>query len=297
MTAAACGIAGGACSSLLGLDDPKPNVDGGGGDDGGGDDGGPSPERLEFGLGDFPIKEGQRVGVHVTAVFAGGSTEDATETATYDSTSRAIADVVIPGQIDGISAGMATISATIGSSQPGTATVTVLAKSCTPVINEFQTAGVTADDEWVEILNPCAAPATVEGWTLVYRAAGTVTGPDSTLLVALTGTLMPGEFRLYVGAAYTGGGTPDGQWTNGLGGAAGAIGLRSGPKDSGPLADAVAYGTTVTPGHPFIEGASIGAMTSGRSAQRLPFDGHDEGNGPVDFKAGQIGSPRAPNAP
>jgi hypothetical protein len=377
MTAAVCGIAGGACSSLLGIDDPKPDFGGDGGprtlvsiaigpdplslpagscqqltatgmfDDGSSEDitaqtdfsveagaattvtrtglaralsegtstvnaklgqvsgsasaqvGAASPDHLVFGVGDFQLAQLQRARLHVFKVLDGGAMQDATANATYHTDAPAIATAPAPGQIDGGSqAGTATISVCLGGAREGTVKVTVAAKQCRPVINEFQTGGaVSAANEWVEILNPCTAAVDVTGWTLVYRGATVIGATDSTLMATLAGQLAPGEIRLYAGVGYIG--TSDDTWqgaTGLMGQASGAIALRMGPKDVGPIADAVAYGT-VTAGHPFIEGAALPAMANDRPAQRQPFDGRDNDNGAADFVQVPTGSPRAPNAP
>ncbi len=228
-----------------------------------------------------------------------GTMQDATANATYGTDNPAVAVVGAPGQIDGGSqAGTATISVSLGAARPGTVKVTVTPKSCRPVINEFQTGSATSgSDEWVEILNPCTTAIDVDGWTLDYRAATTVGGADTNLMITLVGQLAPGEIRLFAGQDFNG--ANDGKWPGATGimqQTNGAVALRMGPKDTGPIADAVAYGN-VSGGHPFTEGAPAAAMANGRSAQRLPFDGRDDDNGAADFMQGQAGTPRALNAP
>jgi hypothetical protein len=223
--------------------------------------------------------------------------EDVTGSATYGSDDPAIANVATPGQIDGgLQAGTATISVNLGSARAGTVRATVTPKQCRPVINEFQTgSAASADDEWVEILNPCTTAIDVTGWTLVQRGATTVGGNDSNLMITLSGQLAPGAIKLFAGPAFTG--ASDDQWAVGiLGHTNGAIALRMGPQNTGPIGDAVAYGA-VSAGHPFIEGNAAGAMANGRAAQRLPFDGRDDDDGAADFMQVMPGSPGAFNVP
>jgi hypothetical protein len=294
---AACGILAistGACSSLLGIDDPKPDQG-----DGGVDDDGPSPgaESLTLSLTDVKIAQSQRVHFRVTAVYAGGKTEDATGSATYESNDAAVAAVGAPGQLDaGTKAGSATITARFGDARAATMTVTVSTKTCQPVINELQTAGTSSSaDEWIEILNPCKAAVNVAGWTLVYRSVSATT--DSATMITLAGSMQPHEFRLYTGPAY-GGSNEDGRWSTGggtgqLAEGSGAVALRI---DTTTLADSVAYGTAVS----FIETNPLPAMAKSRPAARQPYDGHDEDDATKDFVVAPVvspGTPRTTNAP
>jgi hypothetical protein len=281
------------CSALLGIQNPSAGDAGTGSD---ADDAG-SPDRLGFSLGNLTIAQGQVVRFHVGATYADGGLQDVTATATYTSDNPSVATFGAPGQLNaGTQAGTATITASLGTAMPATIRVTVTAATCHPVINELLVeSNASTAEEWVELLNPCATPIDVTTWTLVYRGAGTVTGPDSSLLITLTGQMASGAIRLYAGPAYMG--MNDGRWPNGaLGGTDGAVGLRSGPRDSGPIVDAVAYGDVMS-GHPFIETSPGPAMVNGRSAARLPFDGKDDNNTAVDFFIVMMPTPRAPNVP
>jgi hypothetical protein len=255
------------------------------------------PDRITLSLGDFRMAQLQRVRLHAIAVLTDSTMLDVTASATYSTDNAAVAAVGAPGEVDaGSQAGMATISAGLGAARAGTVVVTVTAKQCRPVINEFQTGtAASADDEWVEILNPCTAAIDVNGWTLVHRGANTTGTQDSNLMMTLTGQLAPGELKLFAGPTF--GGANDGQWTTGfLGQANGGIALRMGPRDTGPIADALTYGL-VAAMHPFTEGTSIPAMVNDRTAQRLPFDGRDDDSGSTDFQQVMMGSPRTFNVP
>lgn len=304
----------GACASLLGLEDPKPRSDGGAdaSDDSAIDapvDTQPGTDHLAFSLGDIRVAQDQVVHLHVLHVHVDGTSEDVTASADYRTSDNAVASVD-PGAIRAHGQpGSATITATLGPAAPATMTVGVTSFVCHPVINELQTgdtsgSSTAAADEWVEIYNPCSVAQDVTGWTLVYRAANATTGADTNLMATLAGTMAPGDYRLYAGIGFTG--TPDGPpWTNPSGimqQTNGAVGLRSGVMTTGPLVDAVAYGT-VSAGHPFIETNPTPPMANGRSASRLPFDGKDDGDathdgdGAADFLIVQTPTPRAPNAP
>jgi len=280
------GLAGGGCS--FGTPPAQPP---------GEDSGLPGTDRLAIGLAEAKLAQLQRMRVHVVMVLADGTMQDVTASASLESDNAAVAIAPAPGQIDGgAQAGAATITARLGAARPATIKVTVTAKQCRPVINELQTGGLTAGDEWVEILNPCTTPITVDGWTLAYRGPATTTGPDSTPLVTLSGSLAPGAIRLYAGMDYTG--ANDGQWTGTsiLGQTSGAVALRMGPVSTGAIGDSIAYGA-VSPGHPFVETVPAPAMANNRPAQRLPFDGRDDDDNSVDFMQVTAGTPRAPNAP
>jgi hypothetical protein len=289
----------GGCSSLLGIEDPKPRSDGGP----------PATDHLAFSLGDVRIAQDQTVRLHVLHVHVDGTSEDVTATADYRSSDPSIATAE-PGLIRAAGqAGSTTITASLDPAVPATMAVAVTSFVCHPVINELTTgdtsgSSTAAADEWVEIYNPCATAREVTGWTLVYRAAGTVSGGDSNLMATLAGQMAPGEYRLYAGIGFIG--TSDGPpWTNASGilqQTNGAVGLRAGAMSTGMLVDAVAYGT-VSAGHPFIELHPTPAMAHGRSASRLPFDGKDDGDatsdgdGGADFMIILTPTPRAPNAP
>jgi hypothetical protein len=256
-----------------------------------------APDHVVFSLTEVRIAQLQSMRLHALVVLTDGMMQDATANATYASDTPAVAVVPAPGQIDaGSQAGMATISATIGGARAGTMKVTVTPKTCRPLINEFQTGSAASGaDEWVEIINPCTAAVDVTGWTLVYRAMGATAGPDTNLLMSLTGSIPPGELRLFAGQDF--GGANDGKWAGATGlmkQDSGAIALRSGPQSTGPIVDSVAYGA-VSAGHPFVEANPTGTMVNGRSAQRLPFDGRDDDDGAADFVIVTAPSPRARN--
>jgi hypothetical protein len=258
-----------------------------------------APDRVIFNLADFRMSQRQSVRLHAIVVLTDGTMQDATPNATYSSDMPAVATVTQPGRVDaGAAAGEATISATIGGARAGTVKATVGTKTGHPVINEFQTGGAASPaDEWVEVMNPCTMAVDVTGWTLVYRGANTDGALDTSGMIPLSGSLAPGEIRIYAGEDYPG--DSAGTWTGAtglMGQNNGAVGLRAGPKDTGPLVDAAAYGT-VSPVHPFIEGTPVPAMINDRSAQRLPFDGRDGDDGASDFMLLTATTPNAPNAP
>lgn len=292
------------CSTLLGIEEPiKDNrIDGGGID---GIDA-PGGEHLLFNVPDFQLAQQQSARVHVVLVHTDTSMVDVTQTATYKSDNEAIVGIDGPGVIKSVDtqSGFATITASLDGAASATVKVSVKATLCHPVINEFQTASAAfADDEWVEIYNPCTAPMMVDTWTLDYRGSNVVPpAQDSTFMVMLKGQMAPGELRLYAGRDYTGPPAADDLWPantqpNGImKESTGSIGLRAGAIDVGIVVDAVGYGTVASL-NPFLESTAAPTMSAGVSASRAPFDGKDDDDGKNDFKITPTPTPRALNEP
>jgi cysteine-rich repeat protein len=240
--------------------------------------------------GPIAIGQQQRVQLTATGTYFDGTTVDLTAAAAWATTDPAVAIVGTGGADDGrvdslTTAGTATISATVGAIT-GTTVVDVGAATCSVRINEIQVHGdgaAASADELAELVNPCTFAIDVTGWTLVYRsAAGTSDAAVTT--VTLTGTMAPGSFRLYVGTGYNGGGTPDGViGTNATGSyasAGGGVAVRSGPQNTGPIVDSIAWGTAT---NAFIEGTVAPAPPANRSLGRSPFDGKDRNVNSADF--------------
>jgi hypothetical protein len=287
---------------LLGIENPRARDDAGTDDAAvdaavdAPDDVGPPQDHLAFSVPNLRIARDQIAHLHVQFIHADSTTEDVTAAASYSTDQPGIATADAGRILAGNQAGAAAITASMGSVAPARLAVTVTPEVCHPVINELQTASAaSADDEWVEIYNPCSGAIDVSGWTLNYRSATNTGATDNVLLATLAGQLAPGELRLFGGPAY--GGTRDGGWTGGtLGAANGAVGLRAGAINAGPVVDAIAYGN-VSAGHPFLEGSAAPAMVVGKSGARLPFDGKDDGDGATDFTVIMTPTPRALNAP
>lgn len=248
--------------------------------------------------GDVALAQHQKAKLHATLTFTDGTTQDVTTTAAWSSDA---AGVVATGA--SLAAGGALATAHISAMASGftaTITATVTAVACHPVINEVQAGGASAGDEWVELYNPCTLAIDVGGWTLDYRAATTIGAQDTNLLATLTGSMQPGELRLYVGPAFSGTATADGApWggANGLmAGDNGAVGLRAGAKNTGTLVDGVCYGV-VNAANPFLEGAAAAALASSKSVARVRFDGDDTNSNATDLGLDSLPSPKVLNNP
>ncbi|HEU0035539.1 MAG TPA: Ig-like domain-containing protein [Kofleriaceae bacterium] len=255
-----------------------------------------APDHIELSVGNLQLDQQQRVHVRAAIVFTDNTKQDGTTTVTWQTSDASIATVV-QGQIDAQQvAGDATITASAAGVTPASLVATVTLLPCHPVINEVQSgSSASASEEWAEIYNPCTISIAVDGFTLVYRAASNTGTIDTNLLINLVGTMAPGEIRLYGGDAVPQPLTDT--WGNGvMQQNNGALGLRNGPKDTGPLVDAMAYGS-ISAGHPFIEGAPAAGLVNGRSVGRKPFDGNDTNQGSVDFALTTVRTPGTLNFP
>jgi hypothetical protein len=167
---------------------------------------------------------------------------------------------------------------------PTTTTTLALAAGCT-VVNEVQTGGVTAADEFVEVLNRCGSPAAFGGVRLVYRAAA---GTSDVLLFS-----WPADAVLAAGARLVLGGTGfagsrDGTLAGaGLAAGGGAVGLRDA---TGALLDGAGWGTAT---NLLVEGTPGAAPPAGSALARRP-DGADTDVNAADL-AVATPTPGAPN--
>jgi cysteine-rich repeat protein len=255
-----------------------------------------SPEMLT-------LNRDQFVQLHLVGTFADGTIRDLTGAATWSGSHPHIAaagEGALAGRVQSGQAGAAVVTARLeghGAEVP----VSVRETACTLVINEVQTAGETAADEWIELYNGCSHAVTLTGWRLVYRSATATGSADSFTLVPLTGEAGPGEFRLYASSRASSAIRllADAQWGHGgsLGSLArtgGAVGLRA---SDGSLVDSVGYGQLAA-SHPFVEGGrSATAPDRGAACVRGPFDGADSNVNEEDFLLIYPPSvtPRSPN--
>jgi hypothetical protein len=246
-----------------------------------------APDHITLSLGNLTLRQEQRVQVRATIVFTDGATAEGTDSVTWASTDTAIASVV-GGLVDAkLVMGAATISASLPSVTPGTLIANVGVIRCRPIINEVQSKGpASAEDEWAEILNPCTVAIDVSTFTLNYRAANDgAAQPDRNFLVQLTGTMQPGEIRLFGGDM-----VPEpltATWGNGVMQAnSGGLGLRDGPTTTGILVDSVTYGDAGS-GNPFTETSAAPRLNDVANVveviARRPFDGNDTDNNSLNF--------------
>lgn len=166
--------------------------------------------------------------------------------------------------------------------------------STTVVISQFQVAGGTAADEFVELHNISNSGVDLNGYNLVYRAAAATT--DSTLLAnwAASTVIPPGGYYLVTATpGYDGTVTGDKTFTDGgsgrLAGAGGGLALRNGPQNTGPIVDSVGFGTAT---NAFIEGTVTPAPAANASRARNSNGCADTDNNASDFSLVNPSTPR-----
>lgn len=155
---------------------------------------------------------------------------------------------------------------------------------CGVEINEVQTAGGGgANDEFVELYNPCGSAIDLAGYRLVYRSAAGVS--DVTMLVFPKLPFPAGGFLVCGQNAYPG--TADARYAISMASPGGGVGLRDA---KGALVDSVGWGTAT---NAFVEGAAAKAPASASSIARIP-DGRDSDDNSKDL-AETNPTPRKPN--
>lgn len=156
-------------------------------------------------------------------------------------------------------------------------------------VNEVQTAGSVANDEWIELFNACTSPVNLSGSKLVYRSATNSTPNDTSTIAPLTGTLAAGGYYLVANAGFGGAADikPFAAGATGLAPTGGAVGLRNA---LGTLVDSVGWGSA---NNPLVEGAASTAPNGGQSVARRP-NGKDTNNNSVDLTPGAT-TPKAMN--
>lgn len=177
------------------------------------------------------------------------------------------------------------------------------AVSASLVISQFQVAGATAADEFVELHNVGPVPYNLSGHRLVYRsAAGTA---DVELYAWGADAVVPaGGFYLLAAAVagsppggYDGTETPDVTFAHGgtgrLAAAAGGLALRSGALNTGTILDSVGYGSAT---NAFVEGAPISAPAPDTGRVRKGVGCQDTDHNGNDFEASSPSAPRGATA-
>jgi hypothetical protein len=173
----------------------------------------------------------------------------------------------------------------------GTDTGVVLPDAGCPlrlVVNELQSAGATAADEFIELYNPTACPVALAGWTLRYAS---VTGSTvSTVWTGAIGKSVPvGGYAVVAGSGFAGAATVGVfTGTGTLAAAGGGIGIFD---PSGTRTDSVGYGSAT---NPLVEGAPAPAPAASVSIARKP-DGTDHDTNSADFKTATTPTPGAAN--
>lgn len=171
-------------------------------------------------------------------------------------------------------------------SMPGDMATTTNCSVSTLVINEVQTHGVTALDEWVEIYNPCGKAVSLTG-TLVYRSYN---GSSDITLAAINAKSVPANgYLLLANSDYVG--TTDVQFNAGTGMAdsGGGVALRD---NNGLQIDSMGWGNAT---NAFVEGSAATAPSSNSQSMARTPNGTNTHHNSTDFKVATSPTPRAAN--
>lgn len=174
-----------------------------------------------------------------------------------------------------------------------------LAVSTSVVISQFQVAGGTAGDEFIELHNISNAPVDLNGYRVVYRSA---TGTSDVNIASwTTATSIPaGGYYLLAGTTggYDDSVTPDVTFNNGttgsLSGTSGGLAIRNGAANVGTIVDSVGYGTVT---NAFVESATTTTPGANTSKQRLNSGCQDTDNNSADFETLSPSAPRNSASP
>jgi hypothetical protein len=153
------------------------------------------------------------------------------------------------------------------------------------VINEIQTAGTSAADEFIELYNPCAVAVDLAGSRLVYR--GPASTSDSATLTVPAGSIPPAGYYVAANTGFAGPANVH-QLGSGLNAVGGGVGLRNA---AGELIDSVGWGTAT---NAFVEGTPAPAPPASRSIGRTP-NGADSQRNAIDLVVGTASTPNAAN--
>jgi len=161
------------------------------------------------------------------------------------------------------------------------------ARACTVKINELQTGGATALDEFVELYNTCPDLALdLTGYTLVYRSSA---GTTDFVRVSFTGGGFLAGKPYFVCANSGYAGAADARYADGLADSGGGLALRDA---KGAIVDSLGWGDA---SNAFVEEEAATAPPAGQSIARVP-DGHDTGDNAADFVVrAPATTPGAPN--
>jgi endonuclease G len=165
--------------------------------------------------------------------------------------------------------------------------------SNTVVISQFQAAGATANDEFIELHNTSTSTVDLNGLRLVYRSA---VGTNDVLFAEwTTSTIIPaGGFYLIASNSYDGAVMPNFIYNSnacacGLSATSGGIAIRSGALNSGAIVDSVGYGSAT---NIFVETAATSSPAVNGSLARNGEGCTDTDNNSSDFAAINPSAPR-----
>jgi hypothetical protein len=170
------------------------------------------------------------------------------------------------------------------------------AVSTTLVISQFQVAGGTAADEFVELHNVSNTQIDLNGHRLVYRSASGTS--DVAITNWITSTIIPagGYYLIAHAAGYDDSAIPADRTfnlgaTGSFAAAGGGFAIRIGDTNSGPIVDSVAYGTASAT-HAFVETAVTTAPAANTSKARATNGCQDTDKNNEDFVTVNPSTPR-----
>ena len=166
------------------------------------------------------------------------------------------------------------------------------------VISQFQVAGASANDEFIELHNISSAPVDLNGFRVVYRSAG---GTNDVLFAEwTTSTIVPaGGYYLIGSTFYDGTVTPNFTYNPttcscSMSATGGGIAIRSGAVNTGVIVDSVGYGTAT---NSFTEGTVTAAPAVNAGQFRLNDGCQDTDNNASDFSTVNPAAPRNASSP
>lgn len=165
------------------------------------------------------------------------------------------------------------------------------------VVSQFQAAGATANDEFIELHNTGTNSVDLNGLRVVYRSATGIN--DVAFTEWTTSTIIPpGGFYLIASVSYDGAVTPNITYNPtscscSMSATGGGIAIRSGGLNSGIILDSVGYGTAT---NAFIEGAPTGAPPANAGQSRVNNGCQDTDNNASDFSTINPSAPRNSSA-
>ncbi len=166
------------------------------------------------------------------------------------------------------------------------------------VISQFQVAGGTANDEFIELHNTSANAVDLNGYRVVYRSAG---GTNDVLFAEwTTGTIVaPGGFYLIASTGYDGTVAPNLIYNPttcscSMSATGGGLAIRNGAVNTGVKIDSVGYGTAT---NAFVESAVTNAPPANAGQARTGNGCQDTDNNANDFSTVNPAAPRNAASP
>lgn len=161
------------------------------------------------------------------------------------------------------------------------------------VVSQFQVAGATFNDEFIELHNTSSNPVDLNGLRVVYRSAS---GTNDVLFAEWTAsTIMPaGGYYLIASTGYDGSVAPNLVYDPNvcrcsMSATSGGIAVRSGALNTGVIIDAVGYGSAT---NAFVETATTTAPAANSGQTRQNNGCQDSDNNANDFSNINPAAPR-----